>query len=68
VEEFFRLLEATLVVVADLGNDEGVSLVRDFVAADRDRSFARSGGIRGFWREWREIPHRKRRWFSLFFN
>ena len=35
LEEFLGLLEAALMVMTNLGNDEGFAVVRNFMAADR---------------------------------
>ena len=54
LEEFLGLLEAPLMVMTNLGNDESFAFVRNFMTADLDDSFARRGGL-GV--DWREIPH-----------
>ena len=54
LKEFLRLLKAALVIVANFGNDEGIRLIRYLVAANRDDSFARCGGLGVYWRK---IPH-----------
>ena len=49
LEEFLGLLEAPLMVMTNLGDNEGFAVVRNFMATDLDRPLGRLGGS---WMDW----------------